>query len=229
MNLTEDKLTELFVDAIDRRESPERLWFRHLAFEVRAVQGRPDLVGSRSLLHRARLARQLTIADALAHPSRARIAAFLQYRSRRTKDSILAATGLSKKSFANAFSELEATSVIQSQDDTHWTLAPGVRQWEHDLVAFELKLENWRRALYQVLRYQVFARETYVVLPTSTVHRAVEKIELFNVFGVGLLSIDADDGTIRCLLRSTNRKPASRFHYLFGLGKFLAAEDAVGP
>lgn len=59
-----------------------------------------------------------------------------------------------------------------------------------DLLAFEMKLENWKQALYQAYRNSSFAHYSYVVLPYPTARRAARHEHEFLRRGVGLCSVE---------------------------------------
>lgn len=64
------------------------------------------------------------------------------------------------------------------------------------LIAFEMKLKNWRRALTQAFRYSYFSDRAIVVLPTETADRAQQHLPDFQRLGIGLWSYDPKSATI---------------------------------
>jgi hypothetical protein len=69
-----------------------------------------------------------------------------------------------------------------------------------ELLAFEAKLSDWRRALHQAYRNTVFATRAYVVLPASVAERAAKSCELFLRYQVGLCSVD--ETSVRVLIEA---------------------------
>lgn len=61
---------------------------------------------------------------------------------------------------------------------------------EISIISFELKLTNWRGALTQAFRYRSFSDYSYVVLPAETAQKALENIEMFIRYGIGLISFN---------------------------------------
>jgi hypothetical protein len=59
-----------------------------------------------------------------------------------------------------------------------------------ELYAFELKLNDWRKALQQARRSECFAHYTFVVLPYRNSRAALESESLFRQAGVGLILLD---------------------------------------
>lgn len=64
------------------------------------------------------------------------------------------------------------------------------RQGRPILKAFEIKLNNWRRALLQANRYRLFANSSIVVLPARNQNAALKYLETFRLLEVGLWSFD---------------------------------------
>jgi len=89
-----------------------------------------------------------------------------------------------------------------------------------EICAFEFKLENWKRALYQATRYRSFSHRVFVVMPAATAVRAQEAASLFAALNVGLISHDAD-GESRRILPSRKRRPAAHHRFLGAVGLLL--------
>jgi hypothetical protein len=60
-----------------------------------------------------------------------------------------------------------------------------------DLWAFELKLHNWRRALFQAAQYLPFSSHSIVVLPFRKKETTEAQKKAFTFMGIGLLLFDA--------------------------------------
>ena len=74
-----------------------------------------------------------------------------------------------------------------------WDYRSGVadvlaRNQSRDLIAFEAKLSDWRRACHQAYRSTAYADVAYVVLPETVASRAARESEVFARYGVGLVS-----------------------------------------
>lgn len=73
------------------------------------------------------------------------------------------------------------------------------------LVAFEAKLDNWRRAFMQAYRNTAYANRTYVLVPPSVAERALQDREEFLFRGVGLCAFDGK--VIRVVIPATDQEP----------------------
>lgn len=62
------------------------------------------------------------------------------------------------------------------------------------IVAYEAKLRNWQRALYQANRYLAYADYSWVILDKKNITPAIKNIQYFESLGIGLISVDPEDG-----------------------------------
>lgn len=61
------------------------------------------------------------------------------------------------------------------------------------IVAIEVKIKNWKRALQQAYRNKLFADYAYVALPKKFSTPAITNIKTFRQAGVGLLVIQENN------------------------------------
>ena len=57
---------------------------------------------------------------------------------------------------------------------------------EVSIISFELKLKNWKQAAKQAFRYKSFSNISYVVLSSNNVKAALNNIEFFEKYNIGL-------------------------------------------
>ena len=60
----------------------------------------------------------------------------------------------------------------------------------NEIIAFEAKLSNWRKAIHQAWRNTSFANQVYVVLPRKHSTAAIKNSAEFYDRGVGLCVVD---------------------------------------
>ncbi len=58
------------------------------------------------------------------------------------------------------------------------------------IISFELKLKNWKRAAKQAFRYKSFSHVSYVVLASRSANAALNNIEIFEKYNIGLAKFD---------------------------------------
>jgi hypothetical protein len=59
-------------------------------------------------------------------------------------------------------------------------------------IAVELKISNWKRALWQAtVNFQV-SQQSYIAMWHKYVHRAQRNIDMFAAYGVGIIAVNSD-------------------------------------
>lgn len=85
-----------------------------------------------------------------------------------------------------------------------------------DLISVEAKLTDWKSGLYQALRYKFFSNKTFLAYPENLIHRV--NLELFEVNGVGLISVGKD--AISIVIDPPQTTPSDMTSYYFLSEKF---------
>lgn len=58
------------------------------------------------------------------------------------------------------------------------------------IISFELKLKNWKQAAKQAFRYRSFSNMSYVVISSKNVDGAINNIQIFEKYNIGLAKFD---------------------------------------
>ena len=66
------------------------------------------------------------------------------------------------------------------------------------VVSFELKLTDWRRAMVQAFRYKSFSHLSYVVMPSGGVENARLHSDEFLQYGIGLMAFGPEGLHVIC-------------------------------
>ena len=93
---------------------------------------------------------------------------------------------------------------------------PSVEFW-----ACELKVDKWKRALYQALRYRAFAHCSVVIIPDCVAHRVRPNAERFRSLRIGVVVIDLENHRLRTMVKPWYGEPLSKTYYYHALMKFL--------
>ena len=129
-----------------------------------------------------------------------------------TTERIASETWLSVGYVARHLNHLaEADAVVRC--DAGWKLNQRFSIPRCEIVAFEFKLFAWKRAIVQASRYRAFANRVYVVMPLSSVHRAVAHLEFFQAANVGLIG-HSSEGGFQFFLRPRKHRPDSQSSHL---------------
>lgn len=76
------------------------------------------------------------------------------------------------------------------------------------VISFELKLRNWKRATQQAFRYKTFSNLSFVVLSSKNIKPAVNNIEFFEKYNIGLVSFDSEKN-LKILFKPKMESPYS--------------------
>lgn len=218
--ITESHLTPVFIRSLPQGSRSHKSPTRILIPELDGIQGRPDLVDAniQSLPCDVNLD---ALATCLRSPAKAQLLALLRHKAPRGRAYLRTFTGLSNSHLGAYIRQLERVGLVE----VHKTSAVSLRfplPWHMvDIVSYELKLYNWRRALHQAMCYRSFSHNVWVVMPTAGAKHAQKLKEIFRINGIGLMSVDEGGGT-HIEIRSKKRRPASRRFYLMAVGGILS-------
>ncbi len=79
---------------------------------------------------------------------------------------------------------------------------------EVSIISFELKLKDWKRAAKQAFRYKSFSNISYVVLSSKSVNAALNNIELFAKYNIGLAKFNTES-EFQILFKPESSRPFS--------------------
>ena len=184
--------------------------------EVVCQQGIADFVGLVSkyglenleLFENVQSLESGTLIFSLLKPKAARSKSFLQEK-----------TGLSEKTVSRVLRELCKSNLVSEITDGHYILSSEAIMPKLDIWAFELKISNWKRALFQALQYKAFANYSLVVFPFEKENVLGKQIDLFRELNVGILLFDVNTNHVKFLLRPKKERASSKWHMLFALGQ----------
>jgi hypothetical protein len=121
--------------------------------------------------------------------------------------------GTSEGAAQRAIAQLSAAGVVK-QSRVSLTISTLRTPPFERLIAVEAKLSDWQRVLIQAYRNLQFADESWVVLDHAYVRPAIAQLERFRAAGVGLASVEREQGLFIHNAASTEgpMSPAKRWH-----------------
>ena len=189
--------------------------------ELVAKEGVADFVLSPSSLNGERLEWVTKLASCITRPSAAAVAASLSVRRSASVQDIATKCGLSRKSVLSALRRMVEDGVARGDSGAGFHLVRPIRETDIELWAYELKLKNWRRGMYQALQYRAFAHSVAIVVPSEATKAINSKLRQFRAYRIGVLTFNARTGEIRVLVRPGMSHPKSLEHYLYALSAFI--------
>lgn len=149
--------------------------------------------------------------------------AYLRAVGRARSETISARLGKSLRAVERSLTSLIEANIIIVEGASYalskdwWAVLP-------EIVAIEVKVEDWRRAVRQAARNRIFAHRSFVALPQQVAER-VKTDNIFRELGIGLLGVSAH-GDVRIVRRGRRTAPKV-WSYYYSLA-FMAAEHLSG-
>jgi hypothetical protein len=197
--------------------------------EVEIGEGVPDLVLVR-LPGKTADQVQSQLASLPAEPFLNGYGALLAELERRahTIEYLTRRTGLSREYVLKAGSFLCRLGWARRTETGSMMLADDFVLPPFRITAFELKLADVRRALGQAIRYQQFAHDSVVVLPTNRAGSLEGARTLIMDSALGSATFDAANCSLNFFVKPRTQSPRSRQAYMHAVGR-LIGHLAEGP
>ena len=198
--------------------------FRSIHLEVPNVQGRADILAlNKNLYHSKALVKLKTVLE-IKKVNAFKILALIKTNSPRTEQYILNRSGLSLNTLKMALNQLLEYNIITQNQNNSYLLMDDLLNLDIDLWAFELKLNNWKRALFQALQFKTYASNVVTVFPMERESILRRNLDVFKRMGIGVIAFDSRSLKIHVLKRPLKIKPKSQAHHLFAISQIVARE-----
>ena len=111
-------------------------------------------------------------------------------------------------------SYVDAGFCVLDIESSRWVKLIGPKALVTEFCAIEMKLKNWRRALYQASRYRDFAHQAWVVMDDSDISPAIRNPNEFARLNVGLASLTIA-GDVKIHAKPILRCPRSELRFWY--------------
>lgn len=188
--------------------------------EVEALQGIPDYLGINMshLYHGSDKVMQIPL---VRWRTISIILAFLRQKQFRTPEYIIRNTGFNSKIVMRELNYLCRVGICQKNDAGNFRFSDDFYMPIAHIHSFELKMSNWKRALFQAVRYKNFSEYVSVVMPIEKEQVLLDNIRAFEECNVGALLFDAEKYVLKTLYRSKKNSTVSLQHLYYMSGKLL--------
>ena len=222
---TEYSLTRLFQKVVGK-SIPNGNGINHsiVLSEFSAKRGRADVICAIFEKEIEDIEKTKTLARSLSEINKARILSLLRKSVGYSEEYLEESLGLSKSTIKKHVRDLLNAGVIKRIPGQLLKLSKSFNIPKVEIWAFELKLNNWKRAFHQAKRYRGFSHNVVVVMPNGRLNAAKDHIDYFRGMNVGLAGI-SKDGELEYILKPKRKRPSSKGHYLYGLGKILTGYE----
>jgi hypothetical protein len=215
MNFVEQSLVYTFESLLKQNGQIDDIFLK----ELDCWQGRADLV---HVNIRNNQDIKVEKAFKMANLSNAQILSLLHHNSSRTFSYIKNRLGITEATIKRSIRDLINSGVITTNDSGNFLLHKEFNIPDIVFTAYEAKLHNWKRALYQAIQYYGFAQYSWVVMPEKFIRPALSNINSFEANGIGLIGVD-DSGYYKIYLKAKKNRPSKKAFHLVGIGKTYLA------
>lgn len=139
--------------------------------------------------------------------------------------SLTTKTGLSQQYISKVISDLSRLNVVEQSEDTSsksFRLNQKFYIPYLDLMSIEFKLDDWKSALRQALRYRAFSEKSCVVMPASKKKLLVQNADIFRNFGIGLALYDHETSRIEIIVKPRRFPVNTRPSYADTVGRLVS-------
>lgn len=162
----------------------------------------------------------------LQQPTCSRILAAIKSEAGRTEEYLLRKAGVEYSTFKRWMSELNKANLVSITDSGSFVGGAELEIPVTEIVSFEFKLRNWRRAFAQSKHYRSFSHRVFVVMPPRPAALMYEAIESIMIrFNIGLIS-HSSNATSEVLIPSKKNRPRSRADLIRAIGMLSDYADS---
>lgn len=191
--------------------------------EIRGYQGVPDVItihGSRPSATRMRAMKMvLTHAGRNSLP----ILGLLSTEHAHTRQYVARRLGINEATLVTKLRTLEQLGVIKRTLRGSFLLQAGYTLPAFELWAYELKLSNWKRALFQTVQARAFVDRAFAVFPIEKEHLLMSNLGSFKRMNVGLLLFDVEQQTHKLIVRPQRKSRGIETAKMYTLAQLAAS------
>lgn len=141
----------------------------------------------------------------------------------RTLKYLLREAEYSASSVKKSLAFLEKSGFIEQTPKGSYILGSAAELLKPEVWAFELKLSDSKRAVFQAQQFKAFAERAIIVVPPSQAKNYNRFRESMNRWGIGLASFDPHSGVFILLKNPRKTRPFSREHRMYAISQLLAS------
>ena len=149
------------------------------------------------------------------------ILAFMKKKQFRTPNYIIQNTGLSQNIIIRDLNFLCRLGICEKNNVGNYRFVEDFEMPIAHIHSFELKMSNWKRALFQAIRYKTFSEYTSIVMPFEKEQILLQNIDSFKERNIGVLLFDAYSCETKMLYRAKKNSTISLQHLYYMSGKIL--------
>jgi hypothetical protein len=217
--LTEMVMGDLFADWVERQLKDNNEGHYYVGREVQCKQGIADFIITPDLQMNKYKLKKISDLFGLNGESYAMVLSIINNNAPRTEEYIVKKSGKDPRNIRKIISKMVDSGLVEITSSGAYKISKSWHLKKSELWAFELKLRDWKRAVYQGQQYKAFASRVVLVFPESyrkTVLKNMQNISK-KKFGIVIYNNVIDEFTY--LIKPRKIKPLSRQHYIYALSR----------
>lgn len=215
--MTEKELGNCFLNFLNRQQDHK---FDFFFEEVETFQGIPDFIGVKCS--------QLFIENDFKEKismnrwiNLFKILIILNEKNFHSTQYIASKSGISLNTINKEILYLEKNEYLEKNKYGSYKLKKKILFPNTIIFSFELKLDDWKRALFQALRYKFFSDYTYILMPKRKEKILKSNLKIFKENNIGILLYDEAKNDIQFLLKARKNVNLSKMHKIDMIGRLM--------
>jgi len=212
---TEKEMGNAFLDYFKLNDKIPNIGFvKRIYPEISCQQGRPDFISInyKNLTFSPELFKNIGLVGAS-------ILSILKPKSPRSYQYLNQKLSYSKSSIVKYLRLLIATGFIKKTSQNSFILSKIIENLEIEIYAFELKINNPKRAIFQAQQFRFFAGRSFIIVPPNQTRNYERFKPTIKRWGIGLYSFDPLESKLTVSIRSRKGKPLSKQQQFYTLSR----------
>jgi len=192
--------------------------FESVYREINCRQGRPDFIA----LRRKNTSSRVCFPSSIGLVG-ASIMSLLKPRAPRTFNFLKTHSEFSPNSIKKSLRLLLSSGHVEQTVTESYILGAIAKEIAFDIWAFELKLDNPKRAIFQAQQYRSFAEQSIIVVPPGQEKNYERYKNTMKRWGIGLVTFDPITRHF-AITKRTRKAPAfSKLHQIYALSQIFTS------
>lgn len=190
--------------------------------EVQSVQGIPDYVGLVfNTPNEVEVIKKILRMEIDSINNISKILAYIKRKAPHGIEYLSKKTNLQTNTIKNVLLNLKNEKIINEIEESKYVLSIDFDFSDVEIWSFELKLKNWKRAVFQSLRYKIFSDYVYIVMPDNMREIIKTHEKTFRDFNIGVLIYDENRNEFNRIIRANKNLNKSKNHTAYILLQIL--------
>ena len=152
----------------------------------------------------------------------------LMRNDKQTIENISLLSGYNTKRLRKIIDILSDFNVLKENKLHQYSLYANWKNFDVDLWAFELKLKNWKRALYQATQYKAFSNNVFTIFPSYKKNLLEKNIHYFKNLNIGCILMNSDTNELMVLNYPKKEELVIGSQYLYALTETIINNSKAG-